>query len=121
MSEFFQSSFFILLLAQVASFLCERYIDVYIMRRDVSQYSVIYNFHTIVTLLIFIITTISCCIKYSWWLIVVAPLSIFFASTIISAIVNVCVFRHLGWNSSRLLSFICTVLLNTTLVYMWFR
>lgn len=121
MSEFFQSSFFILLMVQVVSCLCERYIVVYIMKIDVSQYGVIYNFHTIVTLLIFIITTITCCIKYSWWLIVVAPLAILFASTIISGIVNVCILRHLGWNSSRLLSFMCTVLLNTTLVYMWFR
>lgn len=127
MGEFFNSFLFFMLLTQSVAYLSDKHIDGLANEQGLSTpffYDTLYyNIHIIATPLIMIITTIVCCVNYSWWIIVVGPLTIYFASSILGAITNIVVLRIVGvrWYIARFIFFLFTVLFNIILVYMWFK
>lgn len=119
MSEFFHSTLFTLLLAQSGAFVCDRYIASLMDRQGIFPPfydTMIYDIHEIVTALVFIITTILCCIKYSWWLIILLPIINLIASSVLAALFSVWGHRILGWFYTRFLAVIATMLLNIAIV-----
>lgn len=125
MSEFFHSTLFFLLLAQSCAFVCDRYIDSLMNRRGRETIPYLYNttvydVHEVFTGLVFIISIISCCIKYSWWLIIVLPVSLIVASSMLSSLIAISILRILGWDITRFLAVIVTAFINIALVFMHF-
>lgn len=111
MGEFFNSFLFFMLLTQSVAYLSDKHIDGLANEQGLSTpffYDTLYyNIHIIATPLIMIITTIVCCVNYSWWIIVVGPLTIYFASSILGAITNIVVLRIVGvrWYIARFIFF----------------
>jgi len=125
MNEFFHSTLFFLLLAQSSAFVCDRYIDSLMNKkgRETIPYfyhTIIYDIHEIITGLVFIISIIFCCIKYSWWLIVILPASLLVASPVLASFIAISILRLLGWNITRFLAVIVTALINTAIILMSF-
>lgn len=127
MKEFFSSSFWYILLAQIVSISVEKYVanvfhkQGYLVSFDTN--TIEYSIYIIISCIISIVSLVICSILFSWWLFLVFPLlSFLIIAPIVSSFLYILLVRiiGLGLEITRFLFIFITLILNIALVVLWF-
>lgn len=115
----------IVLLIHFSSFVSDTY-DGQLMIRNMGYEppfftSGLYYLYKVISFLIFAITVIISCINYSWWLLLIIPISFFIIGSLLAAITNATLKDMLGLSFTRMLAIITTIVADVILVVQWFK
>lgn len=124
MPDFFSNIFFYILIIQSVTALTEKYLAKVTFDNNYITpyfyYTIYYDLYNILNIITILISIVICCIKYSWWLIIVYPLVDFIISTTIVSWIYTLFLRNYKIDICRAIFLFCTVIMDIIIIIMWF-